>query len=108
METDISDLLKDINKQALNFNREGKAYVVSVYDFECDNLEIEGIFENLCKAIIKVNKVVQDLYENAYYNENKTIKAEWFFNDDCLINKVVISGNDIKLFEIRLIEGNIK
>lgn len=108
MKTDISDMLKNVNTQALSFTKNNKGFVVSVYDFECDELEIEGVFKNLCKAIIKVNEVVQDLYENAYHNENKIIKAEWLFNDDLLINKVIISGNDIKLFEIRLRETIIE
>lgn len=108
MKTDILEMLKNANTQNLSFTKDGKGFVVSVYDFECDDLEIEGVFKNLCKAIRKVNEVVQDLYENTYYNENKIIKVEWFFNDDLLINKVIISGNDIKLFEIKLEETTIQ
>lgn len=87
---------------------EVKGYAISVLDFECNEVSIEGVYRNICEAIIKVSKVVQDLYENAYYNENKTIKTECFFNDDCLINKVVVSGNDIKLFEVKLEKTTIQ
>lgn len=85
-----------------------KGYVISVYDYECDNVEIEGVFKNICEAIKKINNVTTELYENAYMNNNAVITLAHHYDKDMLINKAIISGGDRELFKIELHKTNIE
>lgn len=85
-----------------------KGYVISVYDYECDNVEIEGVFKNICDAIKKINNITTELYENTYMNNNAVITLAHHYDKDMLINKAIISGGDRELFKIELHKTNIE
>lgn len=84
-----------------------KKYVVSVIDFENDNVDlvVEGIYENICVAIKTMRKVFSELCENAQYNNYKKLTFISKYDDDYLIKEVDIRYDGGKrLFQINLSE----